>query len=150
MPEIEREFELDEPPEVVWEYLTDMENFAQHVPGYKDFEEVDDSTSYWTIEVDLSMFTREMTFQVDVTEDEYPRGSFELDPEEQPGSGSGTVIFKEPESGKTKIEFILQGEASGRMSPFLDKVIGKALPHISDNLIDNIEDADISSNKVAN
>lgn len=143
MPQIEREFELDAPPMDAWEYLTDMEKFSQHVPGYQDFETVDETTSLWEIKVDLSIFSRVMTFEVEVTEEEYPRGSFSLDPQNQPGTGSGTVIFHETDDGETRIEFILEGEASGKMSPFLNKVIGQALPHISDRLIENLQTADI-------
>jgi carbon monoxide dehydrogenase subunit G len=149
MPEVQREFVVDAPSNVAWNYLTDMENFSSHVPGFEEYEKVGETTSNWTIKVDLSMFSRVMTFQVDVAEEEYPYGAFELDPKDQPAEGSGSVELEELTDERTQVTFTISSEASGRMAPFLNKVMEKALPTIADSFIASIEETDIAEQQRA-
>jgi carbon monoxide dehydrogenase subunit G len=145
MPEITKTFTVDAPAQESWEYLTDMENFASHLPGFEEFEEEDAVTSYWTIKVDLSMFTKELTFEVQVLEEEYPRAAFTLEPVNQPATGSGAVTFDTPEEqGGTAMTLQVESEAEGRMAPFLNKVIDKALHKVSEEFVENLEAAPIT------
>ena len=141
MPDIAKSFTVESPPEQTWEYMTDMENFSSHLPGFVDYEEEDEVTSYWTVKIDLSMFSKELTFEVDVLETEYPHAAFTLDPIDQPADGEGAVDFKPDGDGGTEVELTVQSEASGRMAPFLNKVIGNALDTVSDEFVANLEEA---------
>ncbi|MFC6719824.1 CoxG family protein [Natrialbaceae archaeon GCM10025810] len=145
MPEIDEPFTIDAPPEASWEYLTDMENFASYLPGLVDYEEIDDVRSEWTVEIDLSMFSKQLTFDVEVLEEEYPKASFVLDPRDQPADGEGSVRFESNSDDVTEIHLHVESEASGRMAPFLNKVIDKALNKVSDEFVENIKDAEIPS-----
>lgn len=143
MPELDREFTLDAPPRASWAYLTDMENFASHVPGFQEFEEVDETTSHWTITVDLSKFSREMTFEVVVREEDYPVGRFDLTPMDEPADGSGRVELEDAGGGETTVWFTIETEASGRMAPVLNQIVERALPYIADNFVEDVRAAEI-------
>jgi carbon monoxide dehydrogenase subunit G len=145
MPEIDKTFDIDAPPQETWEYMTDMQNFASHLPGFVEYEEEDEKTSFWTVKIDLSMFSKELTFEVDVQEEEYPKAAFTLEPVDQPADGEGSVEFEPADGGGTTISLYVQSEASGRMSPFLNKVIGKALDKVSEEFVQNIENAPIQA-----
>jgi carbon monoxide dehydrogenase subunit G len=145
MPEISKSFTIEAPPEETWSYLTDMENFASHLPGFEEFEEIDESTSYWVVKIDLSMFTKELTFKVEVLEEEYPRAAFTLDPVDQPADGGGSVEFEALDDEQTEITLDVESEASGKMAPFLNKVIEKALRKVTDQFAENVESASIRS-----
>lgn len=149
MPTITREFVVEAPPKATWEYVSDMEKFSNHLPGFEEFEEVDETTSLWTVKVDLSMFSRVMTFEVDVVTEDYPQGEFEMVPQDQPAEGSGSVYLAETENGHTQIELHFTSEASGRMAPFLNKVIEKALHYVGDEFIDSLQSTEIPTQKVA-
>lgn len=144
MPEITKSFTVESSPEETWEYMTDMENFASHLPGSVEYEEEDEVTSYWTVKIDLSMFSKELTFEVEVLEEAYPNAAFTLEPMDQPADGKGSVHFKPNGDDRTEVELYVQSEASGRMAPFLDKVIAKALDKVSDGFVANLEEAPIT------
>lgn len=143
MPEIDEPFTINASPEASWEYLTDMQNFALHLPGLVDYEEIDDIRSEWTVEIDLSMFSKQLTFDVEVLEEKYPKATFIIDPRDQPADGEGSVRFESNGDGVTEIHLHVESEASGRMAPFLNKVIDKALDKVSDEFVENIKNAGI-------
>ena len=145
MPEIDNSFVIDAPPEATWEYMTDMENFASHLPGFVAYEEIDDVRSEWTVQIDLSMFSKQLTFDVEILEMEYPEASFVLDPRDQPADGEGAVAFEPHGDEETEMHLHVESEASGRMAPFLNKVIGKALEKVSEEFVANLEEAEIDA-----
>ncbi|MFT4947221.1 MAG: carbon monoxide dehydrogenase subunit G [Natronomonas sp.] len=147
MPEIDKTFTIDESADETWEYITDMENFSSHLPGFIEYEEEDEVTSFWTVKIDLSMFSKELTFEVTVDEEEYPVAAFTLDPLDQPADGEGSVEFEAIDDETTQIHLHVESEASGRMAPFLDKVIGKALDRVSEQFVENLEEAPVAEKR---
>lgn len=145
MPEIDKTFRIDAPADETWEYLTEMENFASHLPGFVEYEQEDETTSFWTVKIDLAMFSKELTFEVNVHEEEYPVAAFTLDPMDQPADGEGSVEFDAVGESTTEVDLHVKSEASGRMSPFLNKVIGKALENVSESFVENLENAPIQA-----
>jgi len=139
MPDIARQFEVQTDLQTAWNHLTDMENFSSYLPGFEEYEEIDETVSHWTIKVDLPMYSKTVTFEVEVLEEEFPLATFDLVPINDPAEGSGSVEFDRVEESLTEITFELEAEASGRMSPFLNKVIGKSLPRVTDGFIENIQ-----------
>lgn len=149
MPEIDKTFTIDAPPDQTWNYMTDMENFASHLPGFVAYEEVDEVTSLWTVKIDLSKFSKELTFEVEVLEEEYPTAEFTLDPLDQPADANGSVAFAPDSDDTTEMTLSVESEASGRMAPVLNKVIGKALDMTSERFMENLEAAEIEATETA-
>jgi carbon monoxide dehydrogenase subunit G len=145
MPETNKTFRVDAPADETWEYLTEMENFASHLPGFVRYEQEDETTSLWTVKIDLAMFSKELTFEVNVHEEEYPVAAFTLDPIDQPADAKGSVEFDAVDESTTEVQLHIDGEATGRMSPFLNKVIGKALENVSESFVENLENASIQA-----
>lgn len=139
MPDIERTFTIEADPQTTWEYLTDMENFATHLPGFEEYTEIDETTSEWTVKIDLSMYSKEVTFEVEVVEEEFPEARFTLEPVDDPAEGAGSVHFESDGEGGTLVTFSLEANATSRMAPVLNKVIGRSLPMISDQFIENVQ-----------
>lgn len=141
MPEIESKFEVDTDAETAWDHLTDMENFSSHLPGFEEYEEIDETVSHWTVSISLPMYSKTITFEVEVLQEELPRAEFELVPMDEPAEGQGSVEFKSVERDQTEITFGIEAEATGRMSPVLNKVIDRSLPKVTEGFITNVQES---------
>jgi carbon monoxide dehydrogenase subunit G len=116
---INESFGVNVPPEQTWDYMSDKESFSAHHLGFGECEEIDEVTSIWTVQIDLSMFSKQLTFDVEVLKEEFPEAKFTLDPQDQPADGEGSVYFKSKDDGGTEVVLYVESEASGRMDPFL-------------------------------
>lgn len=139
MPHIEREFVLEMPADEAWEYLTDMERFSSHLPGFETYEQIDETTSEWTVKVDLSMFTRKMVFEVGIEQQEFPEGSFSLEPVDYAAEGGGSVFLEPIGPNETNVTVSLESEATGHLAAFHNQVIERALPRIVDRFIEDVQ-----------
>ncbi|MGM0901906.1 MAG: CoxG family protein [Bacillota bacterium] len=54
--------------EKIWNYISDIENWAATVPGYENHEIVNEKQSTWAIKGDLGLMKKTANLQVDITE----------------------------------------------------------------------------------
>jgi len=52
----------------IWDYVKDMDNWAQFIMGHQAHELLDDKHSVWTVKGELGVLARTVVFEVDITE----------------------------------------------------------------------------------
>ncbi len=68
MPEVQYRTTMSLPPEKVWEFVKDMNNWAPFLTGYQTHEIVDDTDSIWTLKGDVGILSRLVKLRAHVTE----------------------------------------------------------------------------------
>ncbi len=68
MPEVEYTTTMTQPPEVVWDFVKDMDNWAPFLTGYQKHEKLSDTDSIWTLKGDVGVLVRAVRLKVHVTE----------------------------------------------------------------------------------
>jgi carbon monoxide dehydrogenase subunit G len=110
--------EIATPPDRLWDYLANFDNWAQFVVGFQNFRIVDERTSVWTLRGDVGVLAREVELEVTLLSEEPGRratysitgiteridgtGTFEIAPRDQPptsGPGLGTAQLGTGASG---------------------------------------------------
>lgn len=111
MPEVEHATTARLPVETIWEFVRDMDNWAEFVAGYQSHEKVSEDDSVWVLKGDVGMVTRIVEFNVHVEEWAGPhRVVFSLEGVNEPMQGSGIFLLEpyeeespaEPDPGETR------------------------------------------------
>jgi len=94
MPECEYATTMSAPPEVVWEFVKDMNNWAPFLTGYQKHVIIDDKDSIWTLKGDVGILSRTVELRAHVTEWNGPeRVSFTLTGLNEQVEGGGSLVM---------------------------------------------------------
>jgi carbon monoxide dehydrogenase subunit G len=69
---VERTFELDTPPEDVWEFIADPEKRARPISVIDDFEITGENTATWHVRLPIPLINRTVTIETEDTERDSP------------------------------------------------------------------------------
>ncbi len=112
MPEVEYTTTVALPPELIWDFVKDMNNWAPYLTGYQRHEVVDDADSIWTLKGDVGVLARVVRLRAHVTEWNGPkRVSFTLTGLNELVDGGGTLEMSAAQDGRTLVP-----QAAGRRS----------------------------------
>ncbi len=79
------------PVETIWDFVKEMDNWAEYVTGYQSHEKQSETDSVWVLKGDVGVLARTLKFQVHITEWNGPsQVSFLLKGLNEPMEGSGT------------------------------------------------------------
>lgn len=79
------------PVETIWDFLKEMDNWAEYVTGYQSHEKQSETDSVWTLKGDVGVLARVLKFHVHITEWNGPsKVSFDLKGLNEPMEGGGT------------------------------------------------------------
>jgi carbon monoxide dehydrogenase subunit G len=79
----------------IWDFVREMDHWAQWVVGYQTHEKQSDTESVWVLKGDVGVLARTVRFQVTVTEWAGPeRVSFALRGLNEPMQGSGAFVME--------------------------------------------------------
>lgn len=93
MPSVEHTKLVAAPFPEVWDFVSDMDNWAPLVTGYTRHEKIDDRESIWFLKGELGGLTRIAEFKAIITEwDDSGRVLFELEGINEPVTGSGEFV----------------------------------------------------------
>lgn len=115
-----------------WDFVSDLRNWAEFLPGYESMDVIDDVDSVWRVRGDAGILTRLVTLNVHVTE--WIAGSrvaFDIECVEEPLTGAGFLLV-EPDGDGTVLTFRLGAEAGGMMAPVVDALIGPAMAKMAE------------------
>lgn len=88
------------PVETIWAFVQDMDHWAQFVTGYQSHEKRSDRESCWTLQGDLGVLSRSLTFEVLITEWREPsRVRFTVRGLNEPMSGEGAFTIESQATG---------------------------------------------------
>jgi len=68
MPEVEYSTTMALEPELIWDFVKDMNNWAPMLTGYQEHEIIDDTDSVWTLKGDVGILSRVVKLKAHVTE----------------------------------------------------------------------------------
>lgn len=101
MPEVEYTTTVNLPPETIWEFVKDMNNWAPFLTGYQKHEIIDDTDSIWTLKGDVGVLARRVELRAHVTEWNGPeRVSFTLKGLNEEVDGGGTLSMSRASAEK--------------------------------------------------
>lgn len=73
VPEVEYRTTMQLPPEAIWEFVKDMNNWAPFLTGYQKHEIIDDTDSVWTLKGDVGILARIVELRAHITEWDGPQ-----------------------------------------------------------------------------
>lgn len=68
MPEVEYTTTLQLAPELIWDFVKDMNNWAPFLTGYQKHEILSDTDSIWTLRGDVGVLARKVQLKAHITE----------------------------------------------------------------------------------
>ena len=94
MPEVEYTTVVNLPPEKVWDFVKDMNNWAPFLTGYQKHEILSETDSIWTLKGDVGVLARTVELKAHITEWNGPeRVSFTLLGINELVDGGGTLLM---------------------------------------------------------
>jgi carbon monoxide dehydrogenase subunit G len=94
MPEVEYTTVVNLPPEKVWDFVKDMNNWAPFLTGYQKHQIVNETDSIWTLKGDVGVLARTVELKAHITEWNGPeRVSFTLAGVNELVEGAGTLLM---------------------------------------------------------
>lgn len=119
---------VDVPLERVWDYVVDIGNWAQLMPGLQSFEVIDDDNSRWVLKVGVGGMVRTVKVAVHVEEwagPERARFSFKLEGDPVQGGGTYTAAAQ---GDRTEFTLAVQVVGSGPVAPMWEALGRPVLP----------------------
>jgi carbon monoxide dehydrogenase subunit G len=94
MPEVEYTTVVNLPPETVWDFVKDMNNWAPFLTGYQKHEILSETDSIWTLKGDVGVLARIVELKAHITEWNGPeRVAFTLTGINELVDGGGTLLM---------------------------------------------------------
>ena len=124
--------------ENVWEYVSQIENWATMVPAYKEHEQIDEQKSVWTFEGNFKGLKKTVKMELDITEFHAPSTiRFELKGLTDNFTGSGQFTAEET-AGQTTMTGTVEVNAGGLSGAVLSPVLKMVLPKVTSRLTEKI------------
>lgn len=131
--------ELPLPIEKVWDFVSDMNNWAPLVPGYIEHEILSEEQSTWTFKGDLGIMQKTVTLQVDITEWTKPSCiTFDLKGLNENFAGDGYFKAETTSDSTTNIQGNLTINAKGMMGPMINTILKSFVPKTAEQLTDAV------------
>ncbi|MCP1677247.1 carbon monoxide dehydrogenase subunit G [Natronocella acetinitrilica] len=134
----QRELAVNKDIDSVWNFVSDMSNWASKMPGYQSHEIISDDDSAWTLNVDLGPFQRSIVVDVHVVSWDSPTGVvFNIKGRYEPFTGGGTYRA-EPAGTGTMIVLDFSAQPGGSMATMITPLVGPVLERIADQFSSNL------------
>lgn len=119
MPKGTHQVTLDLPIEKIWEIVSDMDRWAPLVPGYIEYEIINERESTWTFKGDLGFMQKTVSLKINITEWTEPtKVTFDLTGLNENFAGNGYFIAESISEKQTTMEGHLDISAKGMMGPY--------------------------------
>lgn len=129
---------ISAPVENVWEYVSQVENWATMVPAYKEHEQIDEKKSVWVFEGNFKGIKKTVKMELNITEfDEPSIIRFELKGLTDNFTGSGRFTAEET-AGETTMTGTIEVNAGGLTGAMLTPVIKMVLPKVTTRLTEKM------------
>ena len=132
MIETQHTFAIDTTIDNVWDYVKDMQRWADIFPGCRECTVVDANESRWVIKVGVGGLVRTVNVHVNVAKWDGPGRvdfSYKLAAEPVVGSGSYHAVPKGPL--ETEVTLQVQVAGSGQMAPMWEAMCRPLLPQLA-------------------
>ncbi|WP_042146882.1 CoxG family protein [Paucisalibacillus sp. EB02] len=131
--------EVDLPIEAIWNFVSDMNNWAPLVPGYLDHQVLNDRQSTWKFKGDVGKIQKTVSMRIDITEWKKPTTvRFTLTGISEKVSGKGSFEAKSITDYQTKMTGNLDMTAKGLMGPVINPVLKTVIPKTAKRLTEAV------------
>ncbi len=113
----------------IWNYVSNMANWASNMPGYRAFEIVNAQESLWTLKIGFGQLVRTVKVRVQIEIWREPdRVDFCYRLDDDPVSGCGHYAAQLRDDGEVEIELSIHIVGEGRSSPVWEAMGRPVLP----------------------
>lgn len=138
MASTKREFDVVREIHAVWDFVSDMANWASQMPGYVSHEASSADDSAWTLNVDLGPFQRSIVVDVHVSKWSAPNEvTFDVKGRYEPFTGGGVYRAEALDTG-TRITLDFHAEPGGSMARIISPLVGPVLEHVANDFSKNL------------
>ncbi|WP_339227202.1 SRPBCC family protein [Oceanobacillus sp. FSL K6-2867] len=131
--------ELDMPIKRIWDFVSDMNNWAPLVPGYTGHEIINDRHSTWKLHGDIGVMQRDVNVKVHITEWTEPSHiTFQLSGSSESWAGSGYFKAIPLSHTKTQITGSLNITVKGMMGTMVNPVLKTVVPKIGKEFTEKV------------
>lgn len=139
MPSGTHTVDLTIPIEKVWDFVSEMNNWAPLVPGYIEHEIISEKQSTWTFKGDIGIMQKTVKLQVDITEWSKPSlVTFDLTGLNENFGGNGYFKAEAISETETRMNGNLDITAKGMMGPMINTILKSFVPKTAEELTDAI------------
>lgn len=132
MIETEQAVSIDAPIGSVWDYVKDIERWANLMPGLQECAVIDANDSRWTLKVGVGGLVRTVNVLVHVDEWDGPgRVTFSYKLAGDPVKGGGSYWAVPNGSGATDVTLQIRVEGTGPMAPMWEAMGRPLLPQFA-------------------
>ena len=125
--------------ETIWNFVSDMNNWAPLVPGYIEHEILSENQSTWKFKGDLGFMKKTVKLQIDIKEwNEPSQVLFDLKGLSENFSGGGYFEAEVIDEHNTKMTGHLDITAGGMMGPMINGILKNFVPQTAQELTDAI------------
>ncbi|GAA0453319.1 SRPBCC family protein [Alkalibacillus silvisoli] len=135
MPSGTHHVEVNVPIDIVWDFVSQMDNWAPLVPGYLNHEIINDRHSTWTFKGEVGRMYKTVALKVEIQESiELEKVTFKLIGINENVVGHGYFHAKKIMETSTKISGSLNVTAKGMKGPVINSVLKSLVPQTSKRL----------------
>lgn len=135
MPSGIHEMKVDLPIEIVWSFISNMDNWAPLVPGYLEHDILNDKQSTWKFIGEVGVVQKTVHLKIDITTWQAPsKVTFNLAGLNENFKGSGYFEARVVDERQTEITGYLDITAKGLLGPMINSVLKSLLPKTTKEL----------------
>lgn len=128
------------PRDNVWAYVSEMENWASNMPGYREFEMLSERDTRWTLKVGVAALVRTVKVLVHIDRWEGPdQVAFTYTLENDPVDGAGTYSAAVREDGGTDVTLAVTINGQGPMAPAWEAMARPLLPRLAGGFVEALK-----------
>ncbi|MCG3088976.1 CoxG family protein [Sporosarcina cyprini] len=139
MPNGTHTVELQVPIENIWNFVSDMNNWAPLVPGYIEHEILSEKQSTWKFKGDLGFMKKTVKLQIDIQEWIEPsKVTFDLKGLSDNFTGGGYFEAERISDSATRMTGHLDITAGGMMGAMINTILKNFVPETAQQLTEAI------------
>ncbi|WP_430790628.1 CoxG family protein [Virgibacillus flavescens] len=151
MPSGKHQRNIDIPIENVWNFVSDMNNWAPLVPGYVEHKILNEKQSTWKFKGDLGIVKKTVKLKIDITEWNEPTTvRFKLTGLNENFKGDGYFEAEKLSETNTNMTGSLTINAKGLSGPLINSVLKSYVPKTATDFTDAVADKIIEVETVSN
>jgi len=126
-----QQVEMDIPLENIWLFISDMDNWAPLVPGYRGHEKKSERQSIWKLHGEVGKMQKTVHFTVNILEWKEPNIiRFNMSGLNNICIGEGSFEATELTKAKTGIILHLHFKVKGKMGAMFNPILKKVVPRV--------------------
>lgn len=139
MPNCTHQAEISVPIGSIWNFVSDIGNWAPLVPGYIAHEVLNDKESTWSFKSDMGILKKKIELKVDITSWQEPtKVTFNLTGLNEKFTGHGYFLAGKGKNNRNLMTGALDIKAEGMMAKVANSLLNTTLPEITAELTEAV------------